>query len=954
LDLSSLSGLVQGSESGSILTPGSPDESLLYEMMHSGLMPPDEKQMPTAGEIATVRRWIEAGAKAAREEALAGEGELTQHDVTPILQLRCTVCHGSQRQEGGLDLRSRAAMLRGGESGPAIVPGKPGESLLLQRIEAEQMPPRQKLISAGVRPVEKAELEVLASWIAAGAPLSDIEPDVATSEPDPLISEADRQFWSFQPPQRPDVNQVRRTVTKGQLIESDIDAFLLRKLEQNGLTFSPPADKVTLIRRVAFDLTGLPPSWDDVQRYLNDESPDAYARMVDRYLASPRYGERWGQYWLDLAGYSDSEGKRSADTIRPHAWRYRDYVIRAFNADKPYDRFLLEQIAGDELADYESARTMTREMMDNLVATGFLRMAPDGTNSDVVNTPLERMEVIADEIHILTSGVMGLTVKCAQCHSHKYDPIPQRDYYRLVAVFQGAYDLFDWLKPADPSVTKRSKLFGGRTLPYVTGPIKTAWESEKKSLREQITSARAKLAAEYKHVAAEHQAKVLDTLPGVLQADLLAMLDTPAAKRDEVQQYLAEKFQRELRPDNKALAKVYPELAKLESATEKKVKVLEEKIPAPPQIRALWDRGEPSPAYIFRRGEITNPGRLVGPGVPSVLTDGRTPLEIKPPWPGSKKTGRRLALARWLVDPRHPLTARVMVNRIWRYHFGRGIVSSLGDFGATGTPPTHPELLDYLATEFAGRGWSIKQMHRLMLNSTAYKQASGLTELLDRVDPENKLVSRMPLARMEAEIVRDSMLLVAGRLYEKPFGKPDPVEVRDDGLVTSEELPQGWRRSIYVLHRRKEMPTILETFDRPQMMPNCIARPNSTVASQALHLMNNAMVRKLSAAFARRLRDEAGDDLRDQIMHAYHLALSRDPSEEELAVSYATVQQLIRAWQVELAAASGDEPSPDSPGTAVKGERERPTAKQDAQARQHALATFCHALLNSAAFLYID
>ena len=905
LDLTTYRGVIKGGESGSVLDLKNPAKSSLYEKIHAGEMPPDGKNKVTKTELETIRLWIGAGAKSS---AAVAEVQFTQHDVLPIVYLRCTVCHGLRKQEAGLDLRSKAAMLKGGKSGPAIVPGHPEKSLLLKRIHAGQMPPKKRLVDFGVRPVEQSEIAKLTMWIKQGAPTADVKPDVATTKRDPLVSDGDRRYWSFQPPKRPAVPRVNAQ----HLVRNPIDAFLLRKLEAKGLSFSKPADRYTLIRRVAFDLTGLPPAWDDVRKFVADKSPRAYERMVDRYLASPRYGERWGQYWLDVAGYSDSEGKRSADVVRPHAWKYRDYVIRSFNSDKPYNRFLLEQLAGDELADYTKGKQLTPQVRDNLVATGFLRMAPDGTGSDIVNTVVERMEVVSDELNVLGAGVMGLTIKCAQCHTHKYDPIPQRDYYRLVAVFQGAFDLHDWLRST--VVNNQSKaLKGFRTLPVATPEEREEWQAATTKVQQEIDGLQEELKRSKK------------TLP-------------------------SDKYRRKATQVNR------------------RIRNLKANMPAEPGIRGLWDRGTPSPTYMFRRGEPTNPGRLVGPGVPSVLTDGKTPFAVNPPWPGAKSTGRRLAFARWLTRPDHPLTARVMVNRIWYHHFGRGIVSTLGNFGKTGAKPSHPELLDWLATEFVGRianpsetttakrhpdglairptakkTWSIKHIHRLNLTSTAYRQSSRLPTSPNpqsaipnpqSLDPDNALLSRMPLRRLEAEAVRDSLLAVAGELDLTPFGKPDAVDVRKDGLVTSKRGPHGWRRSIYVLHRRKEMPTILENFDLPQMIPNCLERPNSTVASQALHLMNNAQVRDLAARFAWRIELEARVSPGEQIDRLYHLALSRPPTPAEQRLALSSLQQLTAAWSAEL----------------------KRTGKpaDETEASRRALANVCHTMLNSAAFLYVD
>lgn len=927
LDLTSMTAVAKGGESGEILIKNKPDESILYEVVHEGLMPPEETKKPLSkAEITLIHRWITTGAKSL---SIVAEKRFNQHDIIPIMNLRCTVCHGLRQQDGGLDLRTKAAMLKGGKSGPAIVLGKPAESLVLKRIHAQEMPPRKLLVDFGVRPIETPEIDTLSKWIAQGAPEVEIQPDAATTKADPLVTDADRQFWSFQPPKRP----VAPTVKSQNRVRNAIDAFLLRKLEENKLSFSAEAEKLTLIRRVAFDLTGLPPAWGDVEKFLADDSPKAYENMVEKYLSSPQYGERWGQYWLDLAGYSDSEGKRSADVVRKYSWKYRDYVVRAFNNDKPYDRFLLEQLAGDELLDYESVDALTPEMQDNLVATGFLRMAPDGTGSDIVNTVVERMEVVSDELHVLGAGVMGLTIKCAQCHSHKYDPIPQRDYYRLMAVFKGAYDVHDWLKST--SVAGQTKgAPKGRVLKYATAEEKQAYESARAAVQKQIDAAKAKIAQKQKQLTEKNVNARLAKLPRELHEDLKKTLSTPAAKRDVIQKYLASKFEKTLKIDAKELKKIDAGFKKEAAAADKKIKALQGTMPREPGIRALWDRGEPSLTYIFRRGESTNPGRLVGPGVLSVLSDGKTPFEAKPPWPGAKKTGRRLAFAKWLTNPRQPLTARVMVNRIWNHHFGRGIVTSLGNFGKTGVAPTHPELLDWLATQFVERGWSIKAMHRLMMNSSAYRQQAVVTPRIEELDPENGLVSHMSIRRMEAEVVRDSILAVSGQLELKPHGNPDPVAVRADGLVTSERGANGWRRSLYVLHRRKEMPTILENFDLPQMIPNCIERPDSTVSSQALHLMNNAMILDLADYFAKRITSDVGDDPYKQVERVYQVALSRMPSDAEKDLSHQTLVALRAEWNKSL-------------------EKDGKPADAD-EAAARALANFCHTVINSASFLYID
>jgi mono/diheme cytochrome c family protein len=857
LDLRTRSGILKGSESGPVVQPGKPQESLLYEMVHKGKMPPGKTNKLSQAEVENIHHWIMTGAHFTSDRAGKPEPAITQHDVLPILLRRCTVCHGPRKQEAGLDLRSREAMLRGGKSGPAIVVGKPEESLLLQKIRSGEMPPRRRIIEVSIKPIEPAETELLARWVALGAPEVKIEPDVASTRTDPLITERDRAFWAFQPPHAstpPAVKQHER-------IRNPIDAFVLHKLEQRGLTLAPEADRPTLLRRAYLDLTGLLPEPAEVRAFLADRDPQAYENRIDRLLASPRYGERWGRHWLDLAGYADTEGKREQDLVRPSAWRYRDYVIRAFNAGKPYDRFLLEQIAGDELADYEHAPEITQELYDNLVATGFLRMAPDPTWYNLTNFLPDRLEVIADEIDVLGSAVLGLTLKCARCHSHKFDPIPQRDYYRLLDVFKGAFDEHDWMKPNWLSGLSQGQRTD-RDLPYVTTAERRQWGAYNAKLQKEIDA-----------------------------------LKTAQAKKPA-------------------------------PATEARIKALQAQLLPEPKIRALWDRGQPSPTYLLQRGDYLRPGPLVGPGVPSVLTDGKTPFEVKPPWPGAKKTGRRLALARWLTRPDHPLTARVLVNRLWKQHFGTGIVKTLDNFGKVGARPTHPELLDWLAVEFVRRGWSIKAMHRLMMTSATYRQSSTVTAAHEKYDPENVLCSRMPLTRMDAESLYDTMLQVADGLEDTPYGPPIPLEVRRDGLVTPTGTVRGWRRMIYVQLQRKVVATHLENFDFPQMNPNCVERRGSTVAPQALHLMNNGMVRRLADQFARRVRQEAGSDPARQIEWIYLTALSRPPREEERTLGQAALALLTEEWGKQRIDRN--------------------------EAARRALTTYCHTILNSAAFLYID
>jgi hypothetical protein len=899
---------------------------------------------------------IVAGLDGAAPRELPGETGLartamqsSEHDVVPIMLRRCTVCHGLRKREAGLDLRTRAGMLAGGKSGPAIVPGNSSESLLIQRIRAGEMPPLRRVVEVSVKPIEPGEIDTVARWIDAGALPAAAETDSARDELAASLIEKNRNFWSFQTPQRPAIPtyapQSNAQLVAGsshdaasvepawETIRNPIDAFVLQKLARHGKSFAPEADRLQLMRRATIDLTGLPPLPEDVLEYMADTDPLAYEKMIDRLLASPRYGERWGRHWLDVAGYADSEGKTDQDLRRPYAWRYRDYVIRSFNADKPYDRFLIEQLAGDELADYEHASEISQETYDNLVATGFLRMAPDGTFANITNFVPDRLEVIADEVQVLGSGVMGLTLHCARCHNHKFDPIPQRDYYRLLDVFKGAYDEHDWLKP-NPSDIASSGDWGHRLLPYVTTEERRRWESNDRRLADEIQATRHDLELLAAPLQKKHSDERLGGLPAQIQDDVRRMLATPAGERTEVQKYLAEKFEKAVTIDLEELKKLDPEFKKTADENDKRANALSAQRTPEPKIHALWDRGSPSPTYVLRRGDYLMPTQLVTPGVPAVLASRSASLEVQPPWPRSSSTGRRLAFARWLTEPTHPLTARVMVNRIWKHHFGAGLVKTLGNFGTTGTPPTHPELLDWLALEFANQGWSVKHIHRLIMTSTTYRQASGRSTSSAH-DGDGELYSHMILRRMDAEVLYDSLLCVAGRLDDNRFGPPDAVDVSKDGQVTTAAKHGAWRRSIYVEQRRKQIPTLLENFDLPAMSPNCVERTESNVAPQALHLFNSGMVHKLALHFAERLMQTAGSTPGDRVRRAYIIAFCRPPTDDELEIGVQALEQLAAEWSRKPANAG-------SPGSS------------DLSADTRALASFCHALLNAAEFLYVD
>ncbi|MDE0737815.1 MAG: PSD1 and planctomycete cytochrome C domain-containing protein [Planctomycetota bacterium] len=879
LDLTTAASALKGGDSGPVIVPGQPDNSLMIKLISKGEMPPGKKwERVSPSGLKRLRDWIKDGARSREHpEGAPATQKVTEHEINPILLLRCTVCHGGRKKEAGLDLRTRESMLKGGKSGPAMIPGKPDESLMIKKIRAGAMPPARKLVEVSVKFMRPSELQLLELWIRAKAPAKAKE----HPEQEPLVDEKERDFWSFQPLEK---TRIPEPENKDR-VRNPVDAFIETRLGKAGLRLAPDAGRLTLLRRACFDLLGLPPRPEDVEAWLADDKPGAWERLVDRLLESPRYGERWGRHWLDVAGYSDSEGGQHADRIRPQNWRYRDYVIQAFNDDKPYDQFLLEQLAGDELADYRSPEGVTDEVYSNLIATAFLRQSVDGTYANITNFVPDRLEIIDDVIETIGSSLLGLTLHCARCHSHKFDPIPQRDYYRLAATFKGALDEHDWLKPDGDAGS-------GRYLSVLPESKLAKWKAEKAAVDAQVDRLRKELAEQRKKRSSE-----LGIAPGELD------------KKDA-------------------------DFKKTVDSTNERIKELEKKKPEKPLVRALWDRGTPSPTYLLKRGNYLTSGRPVSAGVLSALTERGKPFRPAPPWEGAASTGRRLAFARWLTSPKHPLAARVMVNRIWKHHFGRGIVSTLDNFGKTGARPTHPGLLDWLASRFIEDGWSIKKMHRLLMSSAAYRQSSVVSPLQEKNDPENRLFSRMPLARMEAEVVRDSILSIAGRLDLTPFGAADGVEKRGDGLVTSKTRTgkdsDGWRRSIYVLQRRTQRLTILDNFDLPQMNPNCTQRNESVVAPQALHLLNNKRIHQLASIFAARVLEEAGPEEEKQVRRAYLLAASRPPEKAELDSALAGLKALKKKWRAQ----------------------EKEAEQGDASRR--ALENFCHALINSASFLYID
>ena len=906
LDLHSPDAVLKGGASGPAVMPGDASKSLLIDKVVTRQMPPGKATKLTDSEIDQIRNWIDKELTAPKQVV----AEVKEQDARAVFQARCIACHGSLKQSGGLDLRTTASRLKGGKSGPGLVPGKPEESLIYKRIANGQMPPEREAKQLAVELPTDQEKEVIRGWIAAGAREAEPLPVPA----DAAIKPSDRKFWSFQPPVRPAVPATPNA-------KNPIDAFLLAKLQSKGLGYSKPATQLQLLRRVYLDLTGMVPTKAEIDAYLADKAPGAYERVVDKLLASDKYGERWAQHWLDLAGYSDSEGFGQDDGVRPYAWRFRDYVIRSMNADKPYDKFLTEQLAGDEMSnDWKTAKgTANQQTIDRLAATGFLRATPDPTDSNERGLIAERMNILADETEVLASSVMGLTVGCARCHNHKYDPIPQRDYYRLSAILQAAYNPYEWKTPKSRQ-------------------IDLATEEERKltdAANAPIEAEIAKITSETEKLLAQLRNQVLDEskdLTPELRAEILKIADIKPVKRTAEQVVLAQKFKAALVPAE--LIKKFPDAKPKFEALQKDLQEKRSKLTPKPHIRVLMDNEQPSTAYLLRRGDSVGFGYPVEPGVPAVLENAALkPYQVEAPFAGT--SGRRLALAKWMTQPNHPLTSRVLVNQLWMRHFGRGIVASVSNFGRSGTAPSHPELLDWLATEFTANNWSMKAMHRLMVTSDAYRQSSEVNDKLLAADPDNVLLSRMPLRRMDAETLYDSLITAASRLDSKLYGKPSDLDISADKEVSVKPDEGGFRRSIYVLHRRQTPVSLMDAFDQPTMTPNCTERRRSNVATQALHMMNGSMSWNLSKYMAGRVIDEAGSDRKKQIESIYYRAYSRPPSSAEVDTALTAIDSLRREWPSRLDA-------------------EHMEAPRTASAEWLALASYCHAILNSAEFSFID
>ena len=850
------------------------------------------------------------------EPVLNPDGTDFVRQIQPLLRKHCYQCHGRDAQEGGLRLDLKQHALRGGDGGPVIVPGQAGDSRLVQLVSetdagAIMMPPEDE----GSR-LNPAEVALIRQWIDAGANWPDgVDPTEAVI----------KQPWAFKPVTRP----VIPVVTNTSWVRNPVDAFVMARLENAGVEPALAAETRSLARRVAFDLTGLPLTLEQFQFFQEKNQQDsdtAYVALLDTLLASPHYGERWGRHWLDVVRYADSNGYEM-DREKPLAWKYRDYVVRSFNDDKPFDRFILEQLAGDELAD-ASPQTM--------IATGFLRVGPwdaeRGASVQPAEMVAERFNELDDLVSTTAQAFLGLSLGCARCHDHKFDPLSSRDYYSMVAIF-------------NPLARERK---GRNELPRPAVPPRGL--KDKNAADQRV--------AELRQRVRELESPLLNGLiesgKTTLPEDVTAALKISEDKRTEAQQQLLKRYGGVIARhvtqalQNTALAGTWlsPDAVQEIQAARGEIDDL--------QARFKYPSGyffhEPSPTppvtHLLKRGSPSQPGAVVAPAVPQAVVSQMKSQELQFEAPDGFTSRRRIALARWIAHRENPLTSRVIVNRIWQYHFGTGLVRSPNDFGNRGTRPTHPELLDWLAHWFVrDANWSLKKLHLLIMTSNSYRMSKNPSAdaTVAAADPGNRLLSHVPRRRLEVEAIRDSILMVSGQLNEQLYGPCMYPRIPEAALRSGYAPNEVWkpfeerdasRRTVYAYLKRSLVIPFLEILDFCDTTQSTARRDVTTVAPQALELLNGEFVTRQSLHFVTRLRREAGSNLAQQINHAYRLALGRRPSRNEVAEMTEFVEQ-----ETQLEAA----------GTGTSGEK-----LSEELARTQALARMCRVIFNLNEFVYTD
>lgn len=769
----------------------------------------------------------------------AGEEVVQAHE---ILRNNCVQCHSKKMAMSGLDLESREAALKGGQRGAAVVAGKASESKLIEVVER-----RGKIAMPPNKPLSEAEIAVLRRWIDGGAEWHSGKSSVSSAP----------TWWAFQPVQRPKVP----AEPGGAAGLSVIDAFLQAKLKQEKLPLGKRATAATLVRRAYLDLWGLAPTAAQVEAFVNDKSPEAWPKLIDQLLDSPHYGEKWGRHWLDLVRYADTAGFE-LDTYIHDAWRYRDWVIQAFQEDKPYDRFIREQIAADELMPEDPvART----------GTGLYCVGP---NRDLFpdQADINREETLTDYVDTTSAVFLGLTAGCARCHDHKFDPISQEDYYRIRAIFA-------------PATKVKVALNRLESLGYDVAESNREWKL--REIGERIRSSQSRCQERLR-------TQKLNALPAEAREAILAR----DAERSPRQRELATQYEAQARVSQEEVrACLNPQERTALQEIEKSLVSMYANYRSKPFACGLADWWNVAPKTILPvKGSPV--GREVAPGFFSVLGGGEVPppaehRETTGPIPLTPTTGRRTALAQWISDPKNPLTARVMVNRIWQYHFGRGLLASSSDFGTRSGKASHPELLDWLAAEFVARGWSIKQMHRLMMNTHAYQQESTPSAQAVQRDPMNVYLSHFTRRRLSAEELRDSLLLASGALNAKRGGRPVVPPLTEEEKATLTQSPENawvltadasehFRRSIYMIQKRTFRMPMMEVFDAPETMLTCARRDSSTTAPQSLSLFNGAFTRERAQAMAQELQTTHGASDAAIVQAAWRQILSRNPDADEL------------------------------------------------------------------------
>jgi hypothetical protein len=766
-------------------------------------------------------------------------------EVQPILAKRCIGCHGGAQQMAGLRLDNAKDALAGGYSGAVIVPGHSATSKLVDRISSTKDGYRMPPAGPALKPEEVAALK---NWIEAGA----VWPAGVTLG---KATTRKNTHWAFQPLQDAKPPAVQNSAW----VRNGIDAFVLAKLEEKGWQPAPEADKLTLLRRVSLDLTGLPPTADAVRAYLADTRPDAYERVVESLLKSPHYGERWARHWLDLARYADTDGFEK-DLPRPHAWRWRNYVIDSFNADKPFDQFTIEQLAGDLLPG---------ATLEQKIATGFHRNSLINREAGVARQE-DRFEALVNRVNTTSTTWLGLTMGCAQCHDHKYDPISQKEYYATMAVFSRSWDtevdapmpgeLGPWLA-AQPSYRKKREEI------LSSAPVREWFAKWQSKMRAAVQNPGAD--GEWDFAVTSFRV-MFDHAEKVLMQD-----ESQRTERDawRLLYYFVNNPSHTLREDKAAADK----LKEIRDQWRK----LEEETPKLTQAYVIEDDPAAEPQRIAVRGDWKTPGIPVEPGALAVLPAFQ---------PGSENP--RLAYARWLVSAENPLTPRVIVNRFWQEFFGRGLVKTSDDFGAQGEKPSHPELLDYLARQFQSEGWSVKRLHYAIVTSATYRQSSKARPDIAEADPDNALLARQWRLRLPAESIRDSALLAAGLLNTKIGGPsvrpPQPKGVSELVYGNSAKWvestgPDKYRRGLYIFFQRTAPYPMLINFDAPDMTVACSRRRTSNTPLQALNLLNDPVFYEAAQALAWRIENSGAATIEDRIQFAYEQVLSRRANPREVA-----------------------------------------------------------------------